>query len=244
MLFKCNIQALVSCNHLTRFFDTPPQQNCECFILYYAFSQVLHLMVRCQGSQQDVVDPTNFITPFLNRQWFQRWTMWVYWCLQNITVPKWYQYAVPLNAIPLCHFINVPFHQCAIPPMCHSTYVPFLLCAIPIPPFCHSAILPFCYSFKMPFRHSAILPFHQFAITPIFLHSYTISTLTNVRWFMGIPNSPKTLTADGSGAAKQWRWGFWRRSEKFLECVSGHVHLWFNRAKSSVHIVQRGNWTT
>ena len=60
-------QALVSCNHLTWFFDTPPQQNCECFVLYYAFSQVLHLMVRRQGSQQDVVNPTNFITPFLDR---------------------------------------------------------------------------------------------------------------------------------------------------------------------------------
>jgi ubiquitin C-terminal hydrolase len=61
------IQVLVSCNHLTTFFDTPPQQNYECFVLYYAFSQVLHSMVRRQGSQQDVVDPTNFITPFLNR---------------------------------------------------------------------------------------------------------------------------------------------------------------------------------
>ncbi len=58
-------QALASCNHLTMFFDTPPQQNCECFVLYYAFSQVLHLMVRHQGSQQDVVNPINFIMPFL-----------------------------------------------------------------------------------------------------------------------------------------------------------------------------------
>ncbi len=60
-------QALASCNHLTTFFDTPPQKNCERFLLYYAFSQVLHSMVRRQVSQQDVVDPTNFITPFLNR---------------------------------------------------------------------------------------------------------------------------------------------------------------------------------
>ncbi len=60
-------QALASCNHLTTLFNTPPQQNCECFVLYYAFSHVLHLMVRCQGSQQDVVNPTNFITPFLDR---------------------------------------------------------------------------------------------------------------------------------------------------------------------------------
>jgi hypothetical protein len=59
-------QALVSCNHLTTFFDTPPQQNCERFVLYYVFSQVLHSMVMRQGSQQDVVDPTNFITPFLD----------------------------------------------------------------------------------------------------------------------------------------------------------------------------------
>ncbi len=59
-------QALARCNHLTTFFDTPPQQNCERFALYYMFSQVLHLMVRCQGSQQDVVNPTNFITPFLD----------------------------------------------------------------------------------------------------------------------------------------------------------------------------------
>ncbi len=127
----------------------------------------------------------------------------------------------------------MPFHRCAIPPMCHSTYVPFLLCAIPFPKFCHSAILPFCHSSKMPFRHSAILLFHQFAITPIYLHLYTISTLTNVRQCMGILNSPKTLTAGRSGAVKQWRWGFLWRSEKFLEYVLGHVHLWFNRAKSS-----------
>ncbi len=60
-------QALASCNHLTTFFNTPPQQNCERFILYFAFGQVLHLMVRYQGSQQDVVNPTNFITPFLDR---------------------------------------------------------------------------------------------------------------------------------------------------------------------------------
>jgi ubiquitin C-terminal hydrolase len=59
-------QALASCNHLTTFFDTSPQQNCERFVLYYAFSQVLHSMVRHQGSQQDVVNPTNFITPFLD----------------------------------------------------------------------------------------------------------------------------------------------------------------------------------
>ncbi len=59
-------QALASCNHLMMFFDTPPQQNCERFVLYYAFSEVLHLMVRRQGSQQDVVNPTNFITPFLD----------------------------------------------------------------------------------------------------------------------------------------------------------------------------------
>jgi hypothetical protein len=59
-------QALASCNHLTKFFDAPPQQNRERFVLYYAFSQVLHSMVRRQGSQQDVVDPTNFITPFLD----------------------------------------------------------------------------------------------------------------------------------------------------------------------------------
>jgi hypothetical protein len=59
--------ALASCNHLMMFFDTPPQQNCERFVLYYAFSQVLHLMVRRQGGQQDVVDPTNFIMPILNR---------------------------------------------------------------------------------------------------------------------------------------------------------------------------------
>ncbi len=39
-------QVLASCNHLTMFFDTPPQQNCERFVLYYAFSQVLHSMVR------------------------------------------------------------------------------------------------------------------------------------------------------------------------------------------------------
>ncbi len=45
-------QALASCNHLTTFFNTPPQQNHECFILYYMFSQVLHSMVRHQGSQQ------------------------------------------------------------------------------------------------------------------------------------------------------------------------------------------------
>jgi hypothetical protein len=30
-------QALASCNHLTTFFDTPPQQNHECFVKYYAF---------------------------------------------------------------------------------------------------------------------------------------------------------------------------------------------------------------
>ncbi len=60
-------QALASCNHLTTFFDTPPQQNCERFVLYYVFSQVLHSMVRRQGSQQDVVDPSNFIMPFLDR---------------------------------------------------------------------------------------------------------------------------------------------------------------------------------
>ncbi len=60
-------QALASCNHLTTFFDTPPQQNHEHFVLYYAFSQVLHLIVRRQGSQEDVVNPTNFITPFLDR---------------------------------------------------------------------------------------------------------------------------------------------------------------------------------
>ncbi len=59
-------QALASCNHLTTFIDTPPQQNCECFVLYYTFSQVLHLMVRRQGSQQDVADPTNFIMPLLD----------------------------------------------------------------------------------------------------------------------------------------------------------------------------------
>ncbi len=60
-------QALASCNHLMMFFNTPPQQNHECFVFYYTFSQVLHSMVRRQGSQQDVVDPTNFITPFLDR---------------------------------------------------------------------------------------------------------------------------------------------------------------------------------
>ncbi len=43
-------QALASCNHMTTFFDTPPQQNCERFLLYYVFSQMLHLMVRRQGS--------------------------------------------------------------------------------------------------------------------------------------------------------------------------------------------------
>ncbi len=59
-------QALASCNHLATFFDTPPLQNNERFVLYYTFSQVLHSMVRRQGSQQDVVNPTNFITPFLN----------------------------------------------------------------------------------------------------------------------------------------------------------------------------------
>jgi ubiquitin C-terminal hydrolase len=59
-------QALASCNHLTTFFDTPPQQNHEHFVLDYAFSQVLHSMARHQGSQQDVVNPTNFITPFLD----------------------------------------------------------------------------------------------------------------------------------------------------------------------------------
>jgi hypothetical protein len=60
-------QALASCNHLTMFFNTPPQQNCEHFVLYHVFSQVLHLMVRRQGSQQNVIDPTNLITPFLER---------------------------------------------------------------------------------------------------------------------------------------------------------------------------------
>ncbi len=60
-------QALASCNHLTTFFNTPPQKNRECFVLYDAFSQVLHLMVRHQGSQRDVVNPTNFIMPFLDR---------------------------------------------------------------------------------------------------------------------------------------------------------------------------------
>ncbi len=60
-------QALASCNHLTMFFDTPPQQNRKRFVLYYMFSQVLHSMVRRKGSQQDVVDPTNLITPFLDR---------------------------------------------------------------------------------------------------------------------------------------------------------------------------------
>ncbi len=44
-------QALVSCNHLTTFFDNPPQQNRERFALYCVFSQVLHSMVRRQGSQ-------------------------------------------------------------------------------------------------------------------------------------------------------------------------------------------------
>jgi hypothetical protein len=29
--------------------------------------------------------------------------------------------------------------------------------------------------------------------------------------------------------------------KNFIEYVLGHAHLWFNRAKSSVHIVQRGN---
>ncbi len=59
-------QALANYNNLTTFFNTPPQQNHEHFVLYFLFSQVLHLMVRCQGSQQDVLDPTNFITPFLD----------------------------------------------------------------------------------------------------------------------------------------------------------------------------------
>jgi hypothetical protein len=59
-------QALASCNHLTTYFNTPSQQNRERFVLYYEFSQVLHLIVRRQGSQQDVVDSTNFITPFID----------------------------------------------------------------------------------------------------------------------------------------------------------------------------------
>ncbi len=113
-------QALASCNHLKTFFDTPLQQNCERFVLYYAFSQVLHLMVRHQGSQQDVVDPTNFIMPFLDRHSDFRDEQCEYSDACKILS----------NMVPICHSTKchsiMPFHQCAIPPMCHSTNLPLL----------------------------------------------------------------------------------------------------------------------
>ena len=60
-------QALASCNHHTTLFNDPRQQNHERFELYYAFAEVLHLMVKHQFSEQDVVDPGNLIDLFLER---------------------------------------------------------------------------------------------------------------------------------------------------------------------------------
>jgi hypothetical protein len=57
--------ALASCTHRTTLFNDPPQQNHERFALYYAFSELLHLMAMRQHSQQDVVDPSNLIKLFL-----------------------------------------------------------------------------------------------------------------------------------------------------------------------------------
>ena len=90
MLFKCNLSA--NRNHLT----IPPQQNCEHFILYFPFSQVLHSMVRRQGSQQDVVDPTNFITPFLDRHGDFR--------------DEQCEYSDPCKILLFQYGTNMPFH--------------------------------------------------------------------------------------------------------------------------------------
>jgi hypothetical protein len=46
-------------------FNDPRQQNHERFELYYAFAEVLHLMVKCRFSEQDVVDPRILINLFL-----------------------------------------------------------------------------------------------------------------------------------------------------------------------------------
>jgi hypothetical protein len=62
---KAIFQALASCNHHTTLFNDSPQQNHECFALYYAFSELLHSMAMRQCSQQDVVDPSNLIKLFL-----------------------------------------------------------------------------------------------------------------------------------------------------------------------------------
>ena len=58
-------QAFASCNHRTTLFDDPPQQNHERTPLCYEFAKVLHLLVKCQFSEQDVVDPSKLINLFM-----------------------------------------------------------------------------------------------------------------------------------------------------------------------------------
>lgn len=61
------LQALASCNHLTKLFSTPPRQIHERFALYYAFSQLLYSIVNPQPSQQNLVDPSKFNNLFIER---------------------------------------------------------------------------------------------------------------------------------------------------------------------------------
>ena len=58
-------QAFASCNHRTTLFDDPPQQNHERTPLCYEFAKVLHSLVKCQFSEQDVVDPSKLINLFM-----------------------------------------------------------------------------------------------------------------------------------------------------------------------------------
>jgi ubiquitin C-terminal hydrolase len=60
-------QALVSHNHLTTLFDDPPQDSSGSFSLNHAFCVIIHLMVKRQPSQQDVVDPSDFVKLFCDR---------------------------------------------------------------------------------------------------------------------------------------------------------------------------------
>jgi hypothetical protein len=58
-------QAFASCTLYTTSFDDPPQQNHERIPLCYEFSKLLHLMVKNQTSDQDLLNPKVLIDHFL-----------------------------------------------------------------------------------------------------------------------------------------------------------------------------------
>jgi hypothetical protein len=136
-------QALASCNHLTTFFDTPPQQNHSCpFLVVIVISEMNNVSIVMLAK---------------------------YYCCNMVPICRstkchsimpFHQCAIP----PMCHSTNVLFHLCAIPPMCHSLSA--------ILPFRHSAILPFLQNAIPPFCHSAIPPICHYSNIPTFIRDF------------------------------------------------------------------------